>query len=724
MGSDLEDQGAGAIPKEHKNPRSKFHDEISSLAKSQQYTRQRVTRLCNKIDAEFESFTQHDRDLHSEKLSELRKQLNRMHSKVISKMLEDDAKEHLIDEEVDIHEEQYDDRIAIHSKYPFIHLQSIQNNSEQSFVSGGTPLPGTPRTSSTPVSSSLPHSKLRLPEVPFPKFSNSAGDDFDKFIFSFESIIEKHNLPSYEKFIYLRNQLSKAPRVLIDSLDVDEQSYEVAKSLLIKAFSSDIVRKFSSIKKLSEIKMSVHGDPYDFIGEMRNIINLFRKLNIDIETVLTYFIWNGMTENFQNQLIQIVNSNKPSLDQIEENVFEAAKRFIRLNKKGSYVESRKANNSEATSMAINAEKKRYSKFCLLCKNDNREFESHFLSQCEVFDSVDKKINKLKELKGCTKCALLSHVTAKCHYKFNSQCRNCNGNHMSYLCQRNSKFSHANTTNNLNFTETLSVDSRDSILLPTMTVNIEKQLKVRALKDGGSQRNFISESVVKALKLPIVDRVNMNIHGFNSTNSLTTDIVEISFLYGECILSIFAVVVPNINISLNITGLDKLVNSIVNKGYKLADSLLENCTTGTIGDIDLIIGAESEHLFNLDYVKFGKSCYISSPIGIMLTGMIANLLDNIEFLPEAESFISNCSSSNFSFQSTNYDNPSPVPSITVLDNKGEIIPYNLARATEQVLNEQCNKVLDYDTSEKEETVDFDEKLVEYVLNSMSRDNTYW
>ena len=111
MGSDLEDHGAGAIPKERKYPKNSGNEEINSLAKSQQYTRQRVTRLCNKIEAQFDSFAQPDRDLNCEKLSDLRKQLNKLHSKIIAKMLEDEALEHLIDEEVDIHEEQYDDRM-------------------------------------------------------------------------------------------------------------------------------------------------------------------------------------------------------------------------------------------------------------------------------------------------------------------------------------------------------------------------------------------------------------------------------------------------------------------------------------------------------------------------------------------------------------------------------------------------------------------------------------
>ena len=48
----------------------------------------------------------------------------------------------------------------------------------------------------------------------------------------FESIINKCELNSYNKFIYLRRRLSGEPRKLIDSLNESDQSYKTAKLLL------------------------------------------------------------------------------------------------------------------------------------------------------------------------------------------------------------------------------------------------------------------------------------------------------------------------------------------------------------------------------------------------------------------------------------------------------------------------------------------------------------
>ena len=709
--------GAGAIPKVPRASDHKACEDYGALSKAQQYTRQRVTRLCNKVESELGELTMSERELYCDKLNDLRKKLDRIHSKLVEKLLEDQVDEGVIDETVNVHEDQYDDRMRV----LLINLQSVSHNADQSFHSRTPHSMRSTHSMGTPLMGDSPftvNTKLRLPEIPFPKFSNSIGEDFEKFIYSFESIINKHNLPSYEKFIYLRNQLSKAPRVLVDSLDIDEQTYETAKALLIRAFSSDVTRKFSSIKKLSEIKMS--GDPYDFIGEMRSIISLFDKLDVDIKTVLTYFIWNGMTEGFQDQLIQIVNTNSPSLDQIEDKIFEATERYIRLNKSAKTLHTKKVVNLEATNLAVSAEKRK-PRCCILCKVDKGDFESHYISQCPVYDSVSKKLSKLKDLRGCTKCALLSHVTVKCQYKFNSQCKHCNGNHMSYLCQGKNVSSH-HTANNLNFTETLCVSSNDSILLPTMTVNIDSRYTVRALKDGGSQRNFISESVVRKLKLPILDHVNMNIHGFNSTNTISTGVVKVSFPYGTTVINLNAVVVPDITITLKVKGLDRLVNSVVDKGYELADSFLKDSIRGSINDINLIIGAESEHLLKLDYVQFGDSCLISTPIGIMFTGAVSTILDNVDFLPDINSNTICESSAAFNIQCTSNNDVMPVESFNVLDSNGDIIPHSLELATKQMLNDRCSNVLNYDVHESEEVNEINKKLVDFTLKSVSQDKS--
>lgn len=725
----------GAIPKKPFSDGTVFDTEfanISVLSKAQRYIKQRVTKLCNKVESQFDTLTTHRKFSYIENLKDIRKELKDAHTKLLHLHIAKETEDSIIDEFVDDYEENYDDRIErlISQLKPL--YGEVNHDTQVPFASSNqVPI-------ANPVFSySTSNSRIRLPELPLPTFSNAKDEEFEKFIYSFESIIEKHNLPAYEKFVYLRNQLSKAPRVLIDSLDCNDQTYETAKTLLVRAFSSDVAKKYTFIKRLSKLSLPSSGDPYEFIGEMRTLINSFRTLNITVETVLNYFIWNGMNDSFQNQFIQILNENKPSLPQIEEKIFEATERYIRMNSKPTsdkIIHNKISHKKDSGTYAIKVNKEsKNSRLCILCKSDKKE-HNHYISQCTVYDVAYKKVNKLKALKACTKCAFLHHEASNCHFKFYSKCKNCNESHMTFLCTKRNY----NTSTNLNCTKSCTSNSGDSILLPTLTLNIGSQNKgiIRALKDGGSQRNFVSKSAVLNYKLPVICKVTLSIHGFNSTKTIDTEIVKISLSCGDCKLEFEAVVIPNINISFKVMGLQKLVHSFLNKGYQLADSLLEKSIDDTIGNIELIIGAESEHLLDINYIKFGKSCYFSTPAGVMFTGCIKQMLGNIKFLADLEDnktdlihsytvhtscFISKCE--------THYDKyyeplslPEPA-SIPVLDKNGEIIDDNLVKATEEVLNEQCNNILNYDkVYYNSNQTEANKRLIGSTLNNSYRSDT--
>lgn len=53
--------------------------------------------------------------------------------------------------------------------------------------------------------------------------------------------------------------------------------------------------------------------------------------------------------------------------------------------------------------------------------------------------------------------------------------------------------------------------------------------VRCLLDGGSQRSFIHESVVKALRLPVVRQETLHLHTFRCTAPVTVqhNVVKVS-----------------------------------------------------------------------------------------------------------------------------------------------------------------------------------------------------
>ena len=48
------------------------------------------------------------------------------------------------------------------------------------------------------------------------------------------------------------------------------------------------------------------------------------------EHFLQFFFWNGLNENFQDQLINITNHTRPSLQETNDNFFEATERYLAM----------------------------------------------------------------------------------------------------------------------------------------------------------------------------------------------------------------------------------------------------------------------------------------------------------------------------------------------------------------------------------------------------------
>jgi len=619
-------------------------EELNILVKSSRYVRQRVTRSCNEINNNFNNLSSSQRSIYNDKLQALKIELCKLNKEIFPLPIKAGTLESDIDAKVK-EEEEYDDRINENLTRIRLNGRSRdENTTTEHGVNTGE--------------------KLKLPQVPLPTFSNANNESLRKFLRSLECILGKHNLTSYAKFVYLRNQLSDGPRALVDSLDVEEQSYEVAKTLLEKAFDNKIVAKYDIISRLSKLKLAENADCYSYIGEMRTVLAGVDSLNITVEDILQYFIWCSFNTRFQEHLVHITNSSKPSLEEIKTNIFEATTRYMKQTEipvpnHSGIGEISTGKTEKSVAMAVNV--KGTYKFCNLCQSDSRD-SKHELRRCTIYDTVHKKVEKLKSLNWCTKCSFKNHSSDRCKFKFASNCRNCSGKHMTFLCLKNSRSADGNVSTNV-VSIAADTDSSDDvgvstvtvgdistieanqsviggdIFLPTFTADIgnDKAVTVRVFKDGGCQRNFINSKIAADLNLKIVNRnVTLNIRGFNSNRPLVTNIVAVPITIGDRVYDISAVCVKDIPICFPIKNCDEVFETFIDRGYSLADKFLLR-SRGTVKHISMILGAESDHILPMKSVVFGrenaKSAYIETPIGIMFSGRIENILSNLHLLEE-------------------------------------------------------------------------------------------
>ena len=282
-------------------------------------------------------------------------------------------------------------------------------------------------------------SLLKSPTAPLPKFRSAENEDLVKFFAEFEETISKHSYPDYDKLLLLKQQISGRALTLVNSLEASKQGYSHAKDLLMTALASPDIQIFNTIKQLSELKLSPGADPFEYVAKMRVLTENVNKLNIDINEVLRYFFWNGLSENFQCHLTQITNHTRPSLQEINDKFFEASERYIAAQKlsKAHRKSISGGDSYSPTSLAVNVEGDENSsngyKACSLCFHySNAEF-SHPIFKCSRFPTADHKLIELRRLNACIKCADLGHTSESCKCRFNQRCRHCSGWHLNFLC---------------------------------------------------------------------------------------------------------------------------------------------------------------------------------------------------------------------------------------------------------------------------------------------------
>ena len=97
---------------------------------------------------------------------------------------------------------------------------------------------------------------LRSPTAPLPTYEGTDNEDLTRFLSQFEDTLSKFDYPEYDKFLLLKQQLKGRARILIDSLEISNQTYQQAIKLLKSALDSPVVKKFNLIKNSSELNLS------------------------------------------------------------------------------------------------------------------------------------------------------------------------------------------------------------------------------------------------------------------------------------------------------------------------------------------------------------------------------------------------------------------------------------------------------------------------------------
>ena len=599
-------------------------------------------------------------------------------------------------------------------------------------------------------------SMLKSPVAPLPEYKSQEGEDLLKFFRDFEDITSKFNYAEYDKFILLKQQISGRALLLLNALEADKKGYQHAKTLLTSALASKDSQIFCVIKQLANMKMTYNSDPFEYVAKMKTIMEATDKLKIDTDTFLRYFFWTGLNESFQNHMVQITNESKPTLKQINDKFFEASERY-----KISQSHYHKKNAARATSSkseqphssSVFAVKVDYEKNkpnfrpCILCAHVNKD-TTHPIFKCPNFVDAPAKRKQLDLMKGCTKCGHANHAASECQFKFKMKCKHCQGWHFGFLCTSSKKpvtkpdqgsgqpstgsgSGVVQSVNKLSTLEALKIQfDSDMSILPTFSCVISGQ-SVRALKDGGSQSNFIDKSLAQNLNLKVLKpNLELKINGINTSQHYKSHLVEVPLQLGNSVKTLEAIVMPSIDIKLDLPGLSQIVEKFQSKGYVLADKFL-NKSDNFISQVKFILGTKSSHIITDCDVLLGKnedSVYSKTPHGIILKGDVRNLLNDIGNLSNNDAEMSQshdvCKSRTPGWLGTVNSFTSMIgttqdfnSSFEVLDEKGEVVESHLESAVNNQLKQSCQYYTNYDNQVYDEnTSELNSQLVKYCLDN--------
>ena len=164
-------------------------------------------------------------------------------------------------------------------------------------------------------------SKLKPPTAPLPHFKSGEGENLTNFLYNFEEVLSKYNYSDFDKFQLLKSVVEGKAALLLDSLEPVKQTYIDAKELLKQALASTEVQKNNTIKQISELKLTLSGEPFRYISEVKKLITSVQQLDVKVDDFLTYFIHEGLNDQFKSSLLQITNKTRPELKDVLDNFF-------------------------------------------------------------------------------------------------------------------------------------------------------------------------------------------------------------------------------------------------------------------------------------------------------------------------------------------------------------------------------------------------------------------
>ncbi|XP_064212957.1 uncharacterized protein LOC107399201 [Tribolium castaneum] len=445
---------------------------------------------------------------------------------------------------------------------------------------------------------------VRLPKIDLPTF-DGAYEKWLAFRDMFNSLIHSNlTLPKVQKFHYLRSSLKGEAANIVQSLEVCDESYDAAWSLLEDRYDNKRLIINNHLKGITNITPLLKESSSGLRSLLDNLSKNLRALKVlkqPVEywdTIIVFLVVQKLDPTTRREWEKEVSSRDyPSTSELEKflrkrcelfETIEMSKQSSNLNRTSSVPIS---HNPKPSSRSLATTTKE--DVCHLCS------EFHRVYNCPQFRkmSVSERTNEVKRLKLCLNCFGSNHMATNCR---GSGCRICNQRH-STLLHTNLKQTNATeqpvTTSSTDTVSTKSATTvnthiffANQVLLSTALVFVQGKNQnhylCRVLLDSGSQSNFITESMCKKLGIKR-DPVDISISGLNEVKSTVTSKAKLTI---QSCVSGFSALIECLIVT-------KITNSLPEVSFSTSqlnipkNVILADPEFNISSPIDMLIGAE-------------------------------------------------------------------------------------------------------------------------------------
>ena len=477
-------------------------------------------------------------------------------------------------------------------------------------------------------------------------------EHWQEFWDSFKSAI--HDSPwlaKVDKFKYLRSYLDEPAKKVIGGLSLTDADYDSAVQILKNRYARPAQIKRAHMSQLINLP-AVYNE--------KNITKL-QQLHDDIETNFRSLEALGVDHDSYSSIIvptlleKIPESIRLAMfrfgaDQLDMDVKELLKSFAReLDIRERHAPIFNGNNqnmhqqrgerprqysqmeraSTASAMMVERAKSKKCHFCL---------EDHVAEDCKKFRTPEERKAVLMKFSRCFICLNKGHRSFQCRSR--ASCKHCNGKHHFLLCQDKTPPSKApqpsDATPSLNpntasCTSLLGLDSAKSragtherVALQTAIAAVEGKVgsRVRVMFDSGSQKTFVTESVVKSLGLKVLREEELGVKTFGSREAE----IEMRMVYAIPLVPVNggkSITIEAFSVNEISTIANQHVEDIKNVYSHLTDIQFSDFSrVDDFLEIDILIGANYMWNFQDGDVKRGgqdEPVAIHTELGWVLSG---------------------------------------------------------------------------------------------------------